>query len=217
MTPDEARAAVEGHVAVIGQALYEGVAGGLAEAEARLEGFNNLSSYPALTPMLARYAMRNHWAQNGIGPGWALGGNPGLMGQTLLTHSEFNLQMRLLKERSRTYPGGTPVAGRNHARRGYWIADPLGFPVVGASVQDLTRLLLLWDRRVEDGHSIVTVRVVHPTGAGVYGSAVPIDMSYTIRPDGGIFDQLRYDPTEPDEDFFPDIQRDDNEGTTDGS
>ncbi|UJH70064.1 XRE family transcriptional regulator [Ornithinimicrobium sp. INDO-MA30-4] len=51
------------------------------------------------------------------------------------------------------------------------------------ATSEQVRLLALWDT-AEDG-AAVKLRVVHPLVPGIYGSKVPIDLSYEIVPSGG--------------------------------
>ena len=216
MTLDEAKAHVQQSVAAISVPLYEGVTAGIAAADTRLAGMPNLHNYTALTSMHARYAMRNYWLEAGLGDGWIVGGNPRLMGQTIIRNEVENLELRLLKERRRTYPGGAPVAGYNSARRGYWRQAPLGLSIPDQVASEHTRLLLLWDRAVIEGEARVTVRVVHTRAPGHFGTAVPIDMSFNVEPGGGLFDQLAFRGDDQLDDFFPDISREDNGDGTEG-
>ena len=212
MTLIETRLRVERCVQAISAPLYEGIASGYAEAEARLGTLTRIEEYPSLTPMVARAGMRNYWLDHGLGLEWRVGGNPRLSVQTTLYNHSEGLELRLLKERSRRYPGGVPVAGSNHARRQVWMGEQLGLEVPGLPAARTHRCLLLWDRLLtEGGDPQLTVRVVHPIGTGVWGNRVPIDMSFEINPGGGMFDTLSF-PGDPQlDDFFPNITREDND------
>lgn len=210
------RGFVQARVGAIAQPLYEGVSAGLADAAARLAGYPHLDQYPALVPILARHSMRNYWLDGGISEPWDVQGQPYLMGQVILVNADAGLELRLLKERMKTYPGGVPVAGKNDERRQYWTAPTLPIEIPEATDGDRTRLLLLWDRLIVEDESKIGVRVVHTLAPGYYGSAVPIDMSFNIEPTGQMFDQLAFEGDPQDEDFFPHIAEDDNEGDSFG-
>jgi len=214
MTREDVRRAVKGYADSASVALWEGLAAGIAEAEATLRGLPHRSDYPFALPLLARMHMRNYWIDGGAPAGWVVGGNPRLMGQTLLLHKEANIEMRLLKERRRTYPGGVPVAGTNAERRQYWQAMlPFNSVFPNESlVEDRLRLLLLWDRVMSGGEGRLTLRIVRTLGPGIYGQRVPLDMNYEIKQHGGIFDHLRFPGDPQDDDLFADIDWQENEG-----
>lgn len=203
---------IEQCVGAIALPLYEGVSAGLAEATTRLDGFAHLDQYPALVPILARHAMRNYWVDAGVSRPWHVGGQPHLMGQVILTNADAAIELRLLKERSQTYPGGVPVAGRNPERQHYWAEPPLPIEMPRSAPEERTRLLLLWDQVVEGDEKKISVRVVHTLAPGYYGSRVPIDMSFNIEPTGQMFAQLTFEGEAQDEDLFADIPKEDNEG-----
>lgn len=216
MSGQATREFVQDRVSAIAQPLYEGISAGLADADTRLAGFRHLDTYPALTPILARHAVRNYWVDGGLGAPWEVRGQPHRMGQVILLNADANLELKLLKERSRTYPGGVPVAGNNEQRRRYWTSATLPIFIPSAVSLEPTRLLLLWDRIVTEHEAKISVRVVHTLAPGHYGAAVPIDMSFNIEPSGEMFDQLRFQGDHQDEDFFPDIAANDNEGDNHG-
>ena len=109
-------------------------------------------------------------------------------------------------------PGATRLVARSGG------SPPLDVAVDNAPTSaSKTVLLLLWDRQVDSGRDVVTVRAVHTLAPGVYGRAVPIDMSFDIEPGGTVFDQLAYRGDDQPDDFFPHIVRDDNEGTGTGN
>lgn len=213
MTSDETRLLIEQAVSAIGTPLYEGVATGFAQAQARLASLANLKDYPSIQPMLARCEMRNFWLANPLPGAWGVRGNPRLSGQTILANAESGLRLRLLKERSRTYPGGVPVAGSNSARQREWTQPRLGVSLPHGVIKEPARLLLLWDRLLDrSGDEAITVRVVHPLEPGVYGRSVPIDMDFKVEPDGGIFDALTFRGDPQPDDFFPTVALDEDPG-----
>jgi hypothetical protein len=213
MTPEDMRRRVERSADALSVALYEGVATGVASAVAMLRALPNSDEYPHLLPLSARAFMREHWRGLGLPAGWTIAGNPRLMGQTIVANSLENMEMRLLKERRRTYPGGVPVAGSSAARQGAWRQPALGLDLPGRPVaDDCIHLLLLWDTERFDGELVVTLRVVHTLAPGAYGSKVPLDLSYEIKPKGGIFDMLQFRGDAQDGDLFAEIDREENEG-----
>lgn len=217
MSAGVTREFVQQCVGEIAQPLYEGVSAGLADAGVRLAGYPNIERYPSLVPILARHSMRNYWVDGGMVGPWKVGGQPHLMGQVILVNADADLELRLLKERTKTYPGGVPAAGANRDRCNYWSAPPLPLDIPGVAGVERTRLLLLWDRVIAEGEWRISVRVVHTLAPGYYGSAVPIDMSFNIQPSGQMFDQLAFEGEAQDDDLFPNIAEDDNEGDSLGS
>lgn len=211
MTNEDMRRRVERCVDAVSVELYEGVTTGFAEAQAMLRPLSNGGDYPYLVPLSARAFMREHWLANGLPGHWHITGNPRLMGQTILTNAQENLELRLLKERRGAYPGGVPVAGASNARKRAWRQEPFGFVAESQrATSEQVRLLALWDT-AEDG-AAVKLRVVHPLVPGIYGSKVPIDLSYEIVPSGGIFASLEFVGAAQDDDLFAEIDRDENEG-----
>lgn len=218
MTPQHMRLRVERCADMVSLELYEGVTTGVASARAMLRSLPNRGDYPHLLPLGARAFMREHWLANGLPGDWQVAGNPRLMGQTFLWSANENLEMRLLKERRRSYPGGVPIAGSNETRRDDWRQAPFGFEIPGQPVSDETvRLLALWDLAQKDQGLVVSVRVVHTLAPGVFGSKVPVDLSYEIKPTGGIFDMLQFRGDSQDENFFAEIEREENEGDAAGA
>lgn len=216
MTPEDMRHRVERCADTVSLDLFEGITTGVAGARAMLRALPNMDDYPHLVSLNARAFMREYWLANGLPGEWTVSGNSRLMGQTILSNAFENVEMRLLKERRRTYPGGVPIAGSNWTRRDAWRQAPLDIEVPGQPVSDDTvRLLALWDI-AEDDDLVVSVRVVHTLQPGVFGSRVPIDLSYEIKPTGGIFDMLQFRGDAEDEDFFADIDREENEGDAAG-
>ena len=217
MTTRDVRLRVERCADMVSLELYEGVTTGVASARAMLRSLPNRGDYPHLLPLSARAFMREHWRANRLPSDWQVAGNPRLMGQTFLRSAQENLEMRLLKERRRPPPGGVPVAGSNEARRDAWRQPPLGFEIPGQPLSDETvRLLALWDLTQNDEGLVVSVRVVHTLAPGVFGSKVPVDLSYEIKPTGGIFDMLQFRGDPQNEDLYADIDREENEGDASG-
>lgn len=217
MATEDMRRRVERCADALSVELFEGITTGVAGARAMLRALPNRHDYPHLLPLNARAFMREHWLANGLPGQWTVSGNPRLMGQTILSSAHENMEMRLLKERRSNYPRGVPVAGTNLTRRDAWRQPPLDIEVPGQPVSDGTaRLLALWDVAEVDDDLVVAVRVVHTLQPGVFGSRVPIDLSYEIKPTGGIFDMLQFRGDAQDEDLFADIDREENEGDAAG-
>ena len=130
-----------------------------------------------------------------------------------LENDDAGIDIRLLKERRRTYTGGTPPAGRNPARIRAWSNgsvhtwssqdDPLyGLPL-GVDEAEVSRLLVLRDseaRVAEDAG--FTLRVVRPIAPGQYGRSVPLDFSLDVLPGGTNFDNLAFRGDPEQEDLF---------------
>lgn len=157
--------------------LHGAVADGLASAERRCSGFPH-GTYPFIRPLMARVAIRQALVEQGLPSGWILGGNPTRMGQLQIENG--TTSVRLLKERRRHYPGGTPPAGRNQERRLYW-QPTLAFGDDGGSLLPDTRFLLLWDYvDSADGSLAFTLRLVHTLEPGAYGREVPLDLTLDL-------------------------------------
>ncbi len=177
--------------------LFEGMAYAIARAEQRSVGLPHFE-FPHLRPLTVRCDLRKHLQLGGLPPTWRLGGNPALMGQLRFEAPNLGLTFRFLKERRRGYPGGTPVAGHNQARRQSW-QQPSLVSLPGQATTP-TEFLVLWDFQtgMEDGF---TLRVVHTVEPGVFGRAVRLDMDWAIQPGGVIFEELTFVSGE-DVDFF---------------
>lgn len=192
MTTDAIADLVGVETARLAPLLFEGISLGLASAN-RAAFILPHAKYPHIRPQLLRCYLREHIEQVALPHGWGIGGDSTKMGQLYLANPEHKMYLRLLKERRHTYPGGVPVAGHNKKRRA---AFQGAFPLPA----EYTRLdlLLLWD--FEDGLDSFTLRVVHPTEAGVYGRPVHLDLDIAILPDGGIQERRRFvsDPEEDD-------------------
>lgn len=192
-----AHRAIETQVEALGPVLYAGMASSLASAHGRRRGLDH-TKYPHLLPLLVRTELREFFESNVMPPGWVVSGDSRRMGQLLLAHGEMNLEIRVLKERRATHPGGVPVAGSNNTRRRAWQADRLdliwpssssrGGVVIGpGSPVELVRLLLVWDFVPGTRLQQFTLRVVHTIGAGIYGRAVPCDLILDVKDGGEIF------------------------------
>lgn len=213
MTTSEIRQLIEFQAQQLGPSLHLGVATALAGAIKRTQGLDR-GKYPHLLPLTMRAEMREFLETNRLAAGWKVAGDPRLMGQLLLAQDEHRLELRFLKERRRTYPGGVPAAGPNRSRREVWGQLPLDFPVpIAAELMGPVRLLLLWDTAGSGDDLEFSLRIVHTIAAGVYGSAVPCDLILDVNDGGEIFKHLEFAGS-PDEDhdfFVVDIDREENE------
>lgn len=173
--------------------LHEGVAGGLGAARRRLAGLSH-QSHPVLLPLVMRAEVRECLQARGLPEGWTITGESRLMEQLLLVHTEYRFTLRFLKERRRSYPGGIQPAGRNRARRDVWSSPTLDLgPEFEPRVPDVITFLWVWD--LQDPHDLdggFSQRLVHTVEPGVYGRAVPCDLSLELLPGGEIFDRLTF-------------------------
>jgi len=203
MSSGEVRQAIEVQAEVLGPVLYTGVATSLAAALIRNKGLGH-DKYPHLLPLLVRAEMREFLESNPAPNSWTIGGDSRKMGQLLLTQRDLSLEMRFLKERRRTYPGGVPIAGKNQVRRQQWTSDPLDIAVPEPTRNDIdpVRVLLLWD--FLDGQTLdqFTLRIVHTLAPGVHGQAVPCDLIVDVKDGGTIFSHLKFPGSPEHDDFF---------------
>jgi hypothetical protein len=191
-------------VAPISPLLFQDTSIALTNAEGRVGDLvrNGAVHLRALT---MREELRVMLADQDLA-GWATEGNPAKMGELYLRHSKTGLLLRVLKERRKTYPGGVPVAGTNQARRAYWAQQyqPM-LPIPGLAAVEPLNLHLLWDlvngQDIEQGF---TLRVVHTTEPGIYGSPVRIDLSVELDANINPWANLQFLGDEEMEDFFPD-------------
>lgn len=201
MTADDMVSLIQARMSLIGARLDEGIAFALGEAERRVgdlvrDGALHLRS------LTMRAELRRYLMNSGL-PGWLIGGDQSKMGQLLLEDNDSGLCLRVLKERRHGYPGGIPPAGYNAARRLAW-QEPLPvFTDVVKSPPATASLLLLWDLRnshtIDDGY---TLRVVHTLAPGVFGQAVPCDLSIDIKPGGELHSRLQFRGGDDPENFF---------------
>jgi hypothetical protein len=191
-------------IAPISPLLFRGTANALTNAERRIGDLvaNGAFHLRALT---VREELRAMLSDQDL-MGWVVEGNPAKMGELYLRHPAAGLLLRVLKERRSTYPGGVPVAGANQARRTYW-AQPYQpmLPIPGMAPAKTLGLHLLWDlvngKDIEEGF---TLRVVHTTEPGTYGSRVPIDLSVELDATMDPWTNLQFRGDDQIEDFFPD-------------
>ena len=201
----EVRPLITAEAETLSPHLHECVAEALGAAQRRLTGLV-ASKHPALLAMVLRAEVRERLEQRMLPAGWTVGGDSRLMEQLALVHAEHMFELRFLKERRRTYPGGVPTAGRNSARRRAWHQATLDLELadVDPAPPAATTFLLVWDLRnpqeLDDGF---TPRVVHPVEPGVYGHAVTCDLSLDLLPNGAIFDRLVFEGDADETDFFP--------------
>lgn len=141
--------------------------------------------------------------------GWKSTGNPRLMGQIILANDELSLELRFLKER-RTYPGGVPIAGRNMARREYYIgSEQLSLFEYGSVVLQPSpvKALLLWDYiDLANPKLGFTSRIAVTNGPGVFGQRVPLIASVDVRSEPPIgFEGLMFSGDQEEVDLFAEI------------
>lgn len=203
MSRGEVRQAIELQAEALGSLLHAGVATSLAAAQRRNEGLRH-SKYPHLIPLTVRAEMREFLESNPAPNDWKVDGDPRLMGQLSLVHSDLNMEMRFLKERRRTYPGGVPIAGKTQARRERWISDPLdiAWPNGTTDMGEPVELLLLWDFLTAETLDEFQLRIVHTLAPGVHGRAVPCDLILDVNDGGFIFSHLRFPGSPEPDDFF---------------
>jgi len=193
MTTDQIRATIRIETARLAPALYEGLAGAIAAADARFKGLEH-RKYPQLRPLAVRAELREFLESEAqLPPGWQVTGNPALMCQLMLESRASGLRLRFLKERRRTYPDGVPVAGTSAARRQQWLQPLLVSDQAAVRGRAVAELLLLWDYRiVEDRRDGFSLRVVHPMEPGMYGRAVRCDVDFAIEAGGSLFENLNF-------------------------
>jgi hypothetical protein len=212
MSSEKSRAAVETQTQALAPTLHAGMATSLAAARKRTAGVAH-DRHPHLLPLTMRAEFRDYLEHEVMPNGWQVGGDSRLMGQLLLTHPELGMEMRFVKERRRSYPGGVPTAGKNPARRQRWAQDPLDLELPGAptSVINPVNLLLCWDFASPESRDEFRLRVVHTLAPGAYGSAVPCDLILDVEEGGSIFTRLKFTGSEDDEDLFQiDISEEEN-------
>lgn len=204
---DEIRPIITHEAAVLSGLLNDSLAAALYQAKSETKRYD-FATFPFLMPMNLRCAMRLELEQAALPDGWAVGGNPRLMGQLFLSNEEHGIDLRFLKERRRTYPGGIAPAGRNPARIAAYSTRETPFPGLECDLDvpeiERTTILWVWDLAgsLADEHPAFTQRLVHTTAAGVYGRAVPCDLSLDLLPTGGIFDRLEFTGGDTETDFF---------------
>jgi hypothetical protein len=116
MSSEEARAAIETQAQALGSVLHAGLAVALTSAGKRMQGLS-YDRYPHLLPLTMRAELREYLEREVIPNGWVVRGDSRAMGQLLLQQPGLGMEMRLVKERRRSYPGGVPTAGKNFARQ----------------------------------------------------------------------------------------------------
>lgn len=211
MTSQDWRRIVEAEATSLGPRLYEGMSVAIASADSRARGLTR-TRYPHVRPLLVRCDLREYLESEHLPAGWRVDGNPALMGQLILVHTDLALRLRVLKERRKTYPYGVPPAGGNLARRREWQA---ALPIPHSAGRGQVELLLLWDySKAPEAGVAFTLRIVHTTEAGAYGRAVKCDLDLEVVAGGTVFESLSFTGGEDDEDFFGevDIDKAENDG-----
>lgn len=176
-------------VAELEPVVVEGVSHGLNFADRAMQNADR-QTFPFYHPLSLRVGFRLFFDSFALPEGWELGGDPARMGQTLLVSSDY--QIRFLKERRRTYPGGAPPAGRNHARQAFYYQPPLldlNDVKDRLDIHERERLLLLWDYGDPEQGAEIELRLVRPIGPGIYGEKVPTDLSVPLN---GLSTEFRF-------------------------
>jgi len=195
------RGVIETQAQVLGPVLHAGMAVSLTASSGRRKGLAH-EKYPHVFPGLLRCELREYLEREGVPAGWKITGDSRKMAQLKLEQPEHGLELRFLKERRRTYPGGVPVAGANRARRDMWMNQELDLKIPqDASRVAPTSLLLLWDFVGSDLDRF-TLRIVHTLEAGVYGKLVPCDLILEVKDGGTIFSRLSFVGDPEDEDLY---------------
>lgn len=191
--------------AALSATLHESVAAALGKARTETKGYPH-KMFPHLLPMVTRCALRLDLEGRDVPVGWRISGDPTKMGQLLLANDALGVDLRFLKERRRGYPGGVPPAGSNWRRKRAWSSNDEPLEGLDVDAPDAERTTILWvwdlDGPAEAADTGFTQRLVHTTAPGVYGRAVPCDLSIDIRPNGEIFDRLKFAGDPEDTDFF---------------
>lgn len=213
MSSSKIRRAIEVQAGVLGPVLHAGVATSLAGALTRNKGLQH-TKYPHLLPLTMRAEMREYLEVTPMANGWKVDGDSRKMGQLLLAHTDLNMEMRFLKERRRSYPGGVPTAGTNKIRRQQWSNDPLDLDLPSTAHRDSAdpvRLLLLWDFAGAHTLDQFRLRIAHPLEPGVYGKAVTCDLILDVNDGGEIFKSLEFTGSPDDDDLFGEIEIDEED------
>ncbi len=212
---DEIRPVITHEATVLSSTLNDALAAALGHAITETARYD-LKKFPHLMPMNLRCGMRLELEKVALPTGWEVGGDSRLMGQLLLVNEEHGIDLRFLKERRRSYPGGIPIAGQNRARRAAWsnrdsplptLEDGDAFTIVE---REHTMILWTWDLvgTLAQDPPAFRQRFVHTTAPGVYGRGVPCDLSLDLLPSGGIFDRLEFTGGEAKHDFFSTVELD---------
>ncbi len=115
--------------------------------------------------------------------------------------------MKVAKENRRVHPGGIPPANRTTPDRFLYTDDRSVQSVLDFSLeqpvwpdQKPIDMLLLWDyARTADreiDYNAFTLRAVHTTAPGRFGSLVPFDLSFDILSPTTVFTRTRFDGDE---------------------
>ena len=189
---NDVRALIRAEARRLAPSLHEVVADGLTRSSKRLMGINR-KDHPVLLPLLLRADIRGILDDKALPEGWEVAGDPRLMEQLHFVNRALGIEQKFAKERRRTYPGGIRPAGHTRASHRFY-ANPsfdLG-PEFEIAPPATINLVLAWDligEEVEDGF---TLRIAHPIAPGIYGRAVPTDLSIDLLPGGEIFDKQEF-------------------------
>lgn len=196
MASEEALTGVLAQLGPMTATLDEALATAIGTSEDRCRGMD--ARFGFARSMMVRSFTRIYLEELQLVDGWELGGTANRMGQ-LIIRLPGVMDLRFLKGNP-LQPGRVPHAGRGTARRAAWRQDPLPELWPDATVHTF---LLLWDyldvtARTE-GFSL---RVAHPIGSGKFGYRVPCDLDVEIPRGGTLFEDLKFQSSEEDEDFF---------------
>lgn len=197
------RESIAAQAEALGPVLHAGMATSLVTSRGHTKHLRH-EKYPHLLPLHLRAEFREHLETETLPNGWVVGGDSKLMGQLILLNRALGLELRFVKERRATYPGGVPHAGKNPARRKAWANAPMDSPIPGLEsfgLTEPTKFLLCWDLIPGEVDSF-SLRIVHTVGAGRFGSRVPLDLILEVQDGGSIFTRLAFRGSEDNEDFF---------------
>ena len=189
---DDVRALIRAEARRLSPSLHEIVADGLTRSSKRLSGINR-KEHPVLLPLLLRADIRGILNERTLPEGWEFTGDPKLMEQLHFVNRALGIQQKFAKERRRTYPGGIRPAGHTHAGRRFYANPTFDLGPEFESPRPATiNLVLAWDLIGEEVEHGFTLRIAHPIDPGVYGRAVPTDLSIDLLPGGEIFDKQEF-------------------------
>lgn len=210
--PHELVLELRDHLSPLASPLYDGLAHSLAFSNKHNARFS-FEEQPHLWSLTARAEMREYYKNEPLPAGWAVAGDPRLMGQLLFSNDELGLDLSFIKENRRVHRGGLPPAGAGATRRKRW-ASPALFELEGTFARaDRIVMLHAWDYGTDDDGNVdlntFKTRIVHTTEAGVFGRSVSCNFFFNILPMGGLHTTQRFDGDASEEDFF--LKRDVND------
>lgn len=197
MTGDVTLAEVLAQLGPVTGVLDESIASAIAIAEERCRGLG--SRFNSARSMMVRAWTRVELESASLAEGWTLAGDTNRMGQ-LIIRKPGVMDLRFLKGNP-LQSGRVPHAGLGAARRAAWRQDPL--PELWPTTAQRHTFLLLWDYLdVEARTEGFTLRVAHPISPGRFGHRVPCDLDIEIPRGGTMFEDLRFEAHDEEEDLF---------------